>query len=113
MNKLPLAKRVQILAMLCEGSSMRSISRVTDVSMRRFTRLTNAFSKKFDNHVHALSLYFVFYNFCRIHKTLRMSPAMAAGVTDRLWSLEGVLARIGADTPAPVKRGPYKPRNSK
>jgi len=78
------------------------------MSMRRFTRLTNAFSKKFDNHVHALSLYFVFYNFCRIHKTLRMSPAMAAGVTDRLWSLEDVLARVDADAPEPAKRGPYK-----
>jgi IS1 family transposase len=80
------------------------------MSMRRFTRLTNAFSKKFDNHVHALSLYFVFYNFCRIHKTLRVSPAMAAGITDRLWSLEDVLARIDADAPAPAKRGPYKKR---
>jgi small-conductance mechanosensitive channel len=58
------------------------------MSMRRFTRLTNAFSKKLDNHIHALALYFAFYNFCRIHKTLRMSPAMAAGITDRLWSLE-------------------------
>ncbi|MET3762307.1 IS1 family transposase [Sphingomonas sp. UYEF23] len=80
------------------------------MSMRRFTRLTNAFSKKFDNHVHALSLYFVFYNFCRIHKTLRMSPAMAAGVTDRLWSLDDVLARIDADAPTPKARGPYKKR---
>ena len=82
------------------------------MSMRRFTRLTNAFSKKFDNHVHALSLYFVFYNFCRIHKTLRMSPAMAAGVTDRLWSLEDVLARIDADAPAPKPRGPYKKKEA-
>jgi IS1 family transposase len=80
------------------------------MSMRRFTRLTNAFSKKFDNHVHALSLYFVFYNFCRIHKTLRMSPAMAAGITDRLWSLEDVIARVDADAPAPKPRGPYKKR---
>lgn len=54
------------------------------MSMRRFTRLTNAFSKKLDNHIHALALYFVHYNFVRMHKTLRMSPAMAAGVTDRL-----------------------------
>lgn len=80
------------------------------MSMRHFTRLTNAVSKKFDNHVHALSLYFVFYNFCRIHKTLRVSPAMAAGVTDRLWSLEDVLARIDADAPAPAPCGPYKKR---
>lgn len=80
------------------------------MSMRRFTRLTNAFSKKFDNHVHALALYFVFYNFCRIHKTLRVSPAMAAGITDRLWSLEDVIARIDSDAPAPKPRGPYKKR---
>ena len=58
------------------------------MSMRRFTRLTNGLSKKLENHVHALALYFVVYNFCRLHKTLRMSPAMAAGITDRLWSLE-------------------------
>ena len=80
------------------------------MSMRRFTRLTNAFSKKFDNHVHALALYFAFYNFCRIHKTLRVSPAMAAGVTDRLWSLDDIVARIDAMAPAPAKRGPYKKR---
>jgi IS1 family transposase len=80
------------------------------MSMRRFTRLTNAFSKKLDNHIHALALYFAFYNFCRVHKTLRMSPAMAAGVTDRLWSLEDIVARIDADAPAPKPRGPYKKR---
>ena len=77
---------------------------------RRFTRLTNAFSKKFQNHVHALALYFAFYNFVRVHKTLRMSPAMAAGVADRLWSLDDVIARIDADAPKPGKRGPYKKR---
>ena len=78
------------------------------MSMRRFTRLTNGFSKKLENHVHALSLYFVFYNFCRIHKTLRVTPAMAAGVTDRLWSLEDVLARIDADAAPAKPRGPYR-----
>ena len=81
------------------------------MSMRRFTRLTNAFSKKLDNHIHALALYFAFYNFCRIHKTLRVSPAMAAGITDRLWSLEDIVARIDADAPAPKARGPYKKRS--
>jgi IS1 family transposase len=77
---------------------------------RRFTRLTNAFSKKLDNHIYALALYFAFYNFCRIHKSLRMSPAMAAGVTDRLWSLEDICAKIDAMAPAPKPRGPYKKR---
>jgi IS1 family transposase len=78
------------------------------MSMRRFTRLTNAFSKKLENHIHALALYFVFYNFTRIHKTLKMSPAMAAGITDTLWSLEDVVAKIDEMAPAPKKRGPYK-----
>jgi IS1 family transposase len=80
------------------------------MSMRRFTRLTNAFSKKLDNHIHAIALYFVFYNFCRIHKSLRVSPAMAAGVSDRLWSLEDVVAKIDDLAPAPKPRGPYKKR---
>jgi IS1 family transposase/lambda repressor-like predicted transcriptional regulator len=79
---------------------------------RRFTRLTNAFSKKLDNHIHALALYFAFYNFCRIHKSLRVTPAMAAGITDRLWSLDDVIAKIDAMAPTPKPRGPYKPRNS-
>jgi IS1 family transposase len=80
------------------------------MSMRRFTRLTNGFSKKLENHVHALALYFAFYNFVRIHKTLRMSPAMAAGITDRLWSLDDIVAKIDAIAPAPKVRGPYKKR---
>jgi IS1 family transposase len=77
---------------------------------RRFTRLTNAFSKKLDNHIHALALYFAFYNFCRIHKSLRVTPAMAAGITDRLWSLEDIVAKIDAMAPAPSPRGPYRKR---
>ena len=77
------------------------------MSMRRFTRLTNAFSKKFDNHCHALALYFVYYNFIRIHKTLRVTPAIAAGITDKLWSWEDVIAMIDAAGP-PKKRGSYK-----
>jgi IS1 family transposase len=80
------------------------------MSMRRFTRLTNGFSKKLENHVHALALYFAFYNFVRIHKTLRMSPAIAAGITDRLWSLDDIVAKIDAMAPAPKVRGPYKKR---
>lgn len=62
------------------------------MSMRRFTRLTNAFSKKVENHAHAVALHFMYYNFGRIHKTLRVSPAMEAGVTDHLWSLEEIAA---------------------
>src|SRR6202051_1152773 len=66
------------------------------MGMRRFTRLTNGFSKKLENHCHALALYFMFYNFCRIHKTLKVAPAMAAGVTDKLWSMEDIVALIDA-----------------
>ena len=78
--------------------------------MRRFARLTNAFSKKIDNHIHALSLYFVWYNFSRTHKAHKLSPAMAAGVTDHLWSMEDIVALIEARAPKPGKRGPYKKR---
>lgn len=75
---------------------------------RQLTRLTNAFSKKFDNHVHALALYFMFYNFVRVHKTLRMSPAMAAGVSQTLWTMEDIAERIEARAVKPGKRGPYR-----
>lgn len=64
--------------------------------MRRFTRLTNAFSKKLENHMHAISLYFMFYNFCKIHKTLRVTPAMEARIADQVWDLEEVV--MMADT---------------
>jgi IS1 family transposase len=61
------------------------------MSMRRFTRLTNAFSKKIENHAYAVSLHYMHYNFVRQHKTLRVSPAMAAGVSDRLWSVSDIV----------------------
>jgi hypothetical protein len=66
------------------------------MSMRRFTRLTNAFSKKIENHCHSLALYFLNYNFVRIHKSLKVTPAMAARVADRLWSVEDIVALIDA-----------------
>jgi hypothetical protein len=78
------------------------------MSMRRFTRLTNAFSKKIDSHIDALSLYFVYYNFARMHKALKVSPAMAAGISDRLWSMEDIVALIDARVAEPKKRGLYK-----
>ncbi len=61
------------------------------MSMRRFTRLTNTFSKKVENLAHAVSLHFMYYNFARIHRTLRVAPAMEAGVSDHLWSLEEIV----------------------
>lgn len=76
------------------------------MGMRRFTRLTNAFSKKLENHVHALSLYFMFYNFVRIHKTLKVTPAMQAGLSDTLWSMEDIDALVS--NPEPKSRGAYK-----
>lgn len=78
--------------------------------MRRFARLTNGFSKKIENHVNAVSLHFAYYNFVRVHKTLRMTPAMAAGVTDRLWEMADLVAILEASEAAPAKRGPYKPK---
>jgi hypothetical protein len=64
------------------------------MSMRRFTRLTNAFSKKLENHEHMVALYTIWYNFVRIHKTLRTSPAMAAGIEKRLWSMDDVVRLV-------------------
>lgn len=76
--------------------------------MRRFTRLTNAFSKKIENHCYAIALHFVYYNFARIHKTLRVTPAMEAKLTKKPMTIEDIVNLIPA--PAAVKRGPYKPR---
>jgi IS1 family transposase len=64
------------------------------MGMRRFTRLTNAFSKKLENHIAAVSLHFMYYNFVRIHQTLKVTPAMQAGVTDRLWSIEDIVKLV-------------------
>jgi hypothetical protein len=70
---------------------------------RRLTRLTNGFSKKAQNHLYAQALYFMFYNFVRVHKTLRMSPAMAAGIADHLWAMEDIVALIDAANEKPAK----------
>jgi len=69
------------------------------MSMRRFTRLTNAHSKKLANHIHALALYFLFYNFCRIHSSLRVTPAMAAGLTNTAHDMEWIVGLIDARAP--------------
>jgi len=78
--------------------------------MRRFTRLTNGFSKKVENHAHAVSLHFMYYNFVRIHKTLKVSPAMAAGITDRLWEVSDIVKLLEEREASSInkKRGPYK-----
>jgi IS1 family transposase len=76
--------------------------------MRRFTRLTNAHSKKLNNHRHAISLYFTFYNWTRIHKTLRTTPAMAAGLTDRVWDMAEIVALMDEVAPKPGRPKTYK-----
>ncbi len=77
--------------------------------MRRFTRLTNAFSKKVENHAYAVALHMMYYNFVRIHSKLRMSPVMAAGVSDRLWEIGDIVALVEAtEAEKPRTRGPYK-----
>jgi IS1 family transposase len=77
--------------------------------MRRFARLTNAFSKKVENHAYAVALHMMYYNFVRIHAKLRMSPAMAAGVSDRLWEVKDIVTLVEAEeAKADRKRGSYK-----
>jgi IS1 family transposase len=79
---------------------------------RRFTRLTNAFSKKFESHVQMVALYTVFYNWTRIHKTLRVTPAMAAGLTDRVWDMADIIAMMDAAAPKPGRPVTYKKRDA-
>jgi len=69
------------------------------MGMRRFTRLTNGFSKKLENHAHQIAVYFFHYNFCRVHKTLRVTPAMEAGLTDHIWTLEELSSLIPESNP--------------
>ena len=80
------------------------------MAMRRFTRLTNAFSKKIENHAHAVALHFMNYNFCRIHSSLKVTPAMAAVVTDRLWDVDDIIKLVDEMHHQPKKRGSYKKR---
>jgi IS1 family transposase len=83
------------------------------MSMRRFTRLTNGFSKKAANHAPMVALHFMHYNFCRQHKSLRVSPAMAAKVTNKLWSVDDIVDLLAAAEGEPKKRGSYKPRQGR
>jgi IS1 family transposase len=80
------------------------------MTMRRFTRLTNGFSKKVENHAYAVALYTMHYNFCRIHQTLRVTPAMEAGVSNHVWSIDEIAALLPKPTFGP--RGPYKKRSA-
>ncbi len=78
---------------------------------RRFTRLTNAFSKKFESHVHMVAIWTVWYNWIRIHKTLRVTPAMASGLTDRLWDFEEIVTAMDAIAPKAGRPKVYKKRS--
>jgi hypothetical protein len=80
------------------------------MSLRRYTRLTNAHSKKLRNHTAALGLFLCFYNFCRIHRTIRCTPAMAAGVSSRVWEIADLVALL--PTAAGQARGPYRKGSS-
>lgn len=80
--------------------------------MRRFTRLTNGFSKKLESHAHAVALHMMYYNFVCVHSKLSMSPAMAAGITNRLWEISDIVNLIEVAEPVPKKRGPYKKRSA-
>lgn len=77
---------------------------------RRFTRLTNGFSKKLENHAYSVALFAMYYNFVKVHSTLRMSPAMAAGVSKTLWEIGDIVKLVEAAETKPAKRGPYKKR---
>ncbi len=81
--------------------------------MRRFTRLTNGFSKKVENHMHAVALHFMYYNFVKVHQTLKVTPAMEAGLTNRLWDIKDLVEIIDKNEDEPKKRGPYKRRKTK
>ncbi|ODS32134.1 MAG: hypothetical protein SCARUB_02736 [Candidatus Scalindua rubra] len=81
---------IAYLRVMLKGKTMR-------MSMRRFTRITNGFSKKVENLEHAVALHFMHYNFVRIHKTLRMTPAMKAGVTNHLWEIEDILSLLDSN----------------
>jgi IS1 family transposase len=112
----------------CIGSDMKVVSGKPDpkhvstsyverqnlsmrMSIRRFTRLTNAFSKKIENHAAAVALWFTYYNFARVHQTLRVTPAMEAGIADHPWTVEEIVNLLPEAKPR--LRGPYKPRISK
>jgi IS1 family transposase len=81
------------------------------MSMRRFTRLTNEFSKKLDNHAYAVALHFMYCNFVRKHQTLKTTPAVAAGISDHIWSIEELVNVM--PVPKAEKRGPYRKQDSK
>ncbi len=109
----------------CIGTDMKTVSGEPDyrhvstsyverqnlsmrMGIRRFTRLTNGFSKKVENHSAAVTLWFAYYNFCRVHTSLRVTPAMEAGISNHVWSIEELVALL--PKPKAANRGSYKKR---
>ena len=88
----------------------RSVEGDADDAPRPQRRQLNAFSKKIENHMHAVSLHFMHYNFARVHKTLRVTPAMQAGIADHVWSIEEIVSLV--PEPVAAKRGAYKARQT-
>ena len=82
------------------------------MSMRRFTRRTNGFSKKIINHAHAVALHFLHYNFCLIHQSIDITPAMTAGVTDHLYDMEWIVDRVAELEPKPRRPKTYRKRSA-
>lgn len=110
-NEAPTSPEVRYSPAICTGTRRTVINGAPDpehistsicerqnltlrMSSRRFTRLTNAFSKKVENHAHAVALHFVWYNFVRVHQTLRVTPAMEAGLSNHVWSVEDIAALL-------------------
>jgi hypothetical protein len=105
-NPRPLASNQQALAYI-ERSNL-----TMRMHNRRFTRLTNAFSKKFESHVHMVAIWTVWYNWVRIHKTLRITPAMAANLSDRVWDWADIVAMMDEVAPKPGRPKTYKKREA-
>ena len=98
----------------CIGIDVRRVEHqnlTMRMGMRRFTPLTNAFSKKLENHLHMLRLYFVHYNWCRRHLSLRRTPAMAAGLSEMQHSIKWIVGLIDARTPPPDRPSVYRRRD--
>ena len=82
------------------------------MQIRRLTRLTNAFSTKFENHWAAICLHFAYYNMCRVHSSLKTTPAVSAGVSDHVWTLTELIGLLEAAEATPIKRGSYVKRQA-
>ncbi|WP_324752103.1 IS1 family transposase [Roseovarius sp. Pro17] len=95
---------------LISASNVERKNLTMRMHMHRFARLTNGFSKKVENHMHAVALHFMYCNFAKVHQTLKVTPAMQAGLTNRLWDIADLVALVDANEPEPKKRGPYKKR---